>query len=1036
MQAWSFASETNDELLLSAIPSVLTTLLQTLSNILEFSEYGLQMCRTLLLKKQQELIARGLTSNPHKAPLIGPALRLLREIVKFDGGVLARQVFKARDQTLKSLARNLGIRSKDTVEDPKKPSVRTTAARFVLSLMKFLPAEAKRDLLNQRDIVGALTKDIKDDPPHLVREILEGLKSSVMLDAAVPREAKSRIINITSLSRICMLYRYEKAKDLADGHNSIEDVAHEFLKLACTSPNAGVLVRQAGFYPRGIDPEDTHEEDSMGSYIDLGLDSIDWMDSFTEKVPVRNTALSEFIQNLRPWANNKQGELLLGIFKAAPELVADYFYAKKDFSFDPKLTATWMGYAAFIYSALELPPPQYFGFSGKYARLPPPPAIIMESLLPQPLSQKVLTRCLTLPNNNLISFFAIRILCIAFSKLQKILKMYREAATGASIIWTQASNELVEDFCQRCPQIKDVIVAFRRMTNTDLMQREAATKLLVLYYEIVPRIALEAKFGVSTSLAESLQAMEDLTLTSQERILRAMELENLFTFAHLSPGMRWFSKAEGLSVSPFMAMLQLYVDAPSGLPLLKLRSVLEAVAEENQIFQTRTNISALESFVYRLREIKGSQSSSIIHNFLDDCISRCSSKPVKYIFSLEELRPEVETEDKSSSISLLTLVMAEQWPFLLKSIEASEALELASFTARYLAASTKIGEDKKVLKKLVKKLVEETSTNPAAQKILEKSRKLVDEIGLSEPKPMSIVETFNKDNNSSVEEEKSTLLASLSDKVDDPVENHRALTKWTTKEVDEVIEEGHAAALIMLLSSEHLSVRKEAATNISKFAMKLKESSFEEREQIWLLLLEVVETAKLVIDQGPLLTVIVAFASRAIGVLKDPLHCLYVKMNNLLAAGPTWKLDRIPLMHKVFSEQPTLDDGHYAELHWLLSVLLVGLRTPADMSMYRNKRVFENLLSLYNSTNLPNGIREKIIRIIYKASNIEGGSNTLITRFSTMTWLQAQTALGGGATLKLLMERILESCDKKRIKVWSRGAGKVKEDMGKFRGAK
>jgi len=39
----------------------------------------------------------------------------------------------------------------------------------------------------------------------------------------------------------------------------------------------------------------------------------------------------------------------------------------------------------------------------------------------------------------------------------------------------------------------------------------------------------------------------------------------------------------------------------------------------------------------------------------------------------------------------------------------------------------------------------------------------------------------------------------------------------------------------MLLSSNVLGIRKEAATNISKFAAKLKESSFDEKDQIWLL---------------------------------------------------------------------------------------------------------------------------------------------------------------------------------------------------------
>lgn len=1038
MQVWSFASETNDDKLLSAVPAVLALLLRTLSNILDLSEYGLRLARALLLKKQLELIARGLTSSKGKEFVISPPLRLLREVTIFDGGVMAKQVFRARDQALKGLSRNLSLRLNGAaMEDLRKPSVRTNAIRFLLALIKFLPSDAKRELFNQRDVVASLTRDMKDDPPFIIRDVLETLKTYVVLDEALPREAKTRIVNGPSLSRISALYRYDLQEEAATPiKKSVGELAHEFLILVCTSLNAGVLIRQSGLYPRGVDPDDTHDVDADDKFIDLGLDSVEWMNKFTDKVPVRNTILSEFIKTLRPWSNAKQGELLLAILKAAPELFADYFYSNRDFSFDPKLTATWIGYSAFVFSALQLPVPVFFGYHSKYPRLPPPTAIVLENILPQPLSQKVLTRCLTLPNHNLITFFGIRILCIAFKKLQTALKMYQEAASGPSSIWAQAGEELVDQFCQRCPPIRDVIIAFRRMTVRDLMQREAATKLIVLYYEVAPRLALDAKFGVSAALAETLHTLEKSTLTAHEHALRAMELENLFKFAHYSPAMRWFSKTEGLSLSPFMAMLQLYAEAPAGLPLLKLRSVLGSVVQENQILQTQTAISALESIVLRLREIDPSDDSTAVYSFLDNCVSRCASKPIKYILALEELRSSAGSKDNAPPLSLLSLVIMEQWPFLVESANDATLQVVARFVSRYLSASLKIKEDEKTLQLITEKLVDDSPTSSNAHKIMKTSKKAVESVTVPEPKSELPPITTVTQSRTTLAEDSSTILSATSKDFQNASEDHKSLTRWIGKEVDEVIEEGHIAKLIMLLSSEHLSVRKEAATNISKFSLKLKESSFDEKEQIWLLLSELVETAKMIIEREPLPTVIAVFASRAVDVLEDPLHCLYGKVNKLLSGGPTWKLDKIPLMHKVFNEQPTLDDSHYAEMHWLLSTLISGLRTPADMALYRNRRVFEHLLSTYNSTNLATGIRDKILRVMFRASSIEGGSTTLITRFSTMTWLQAQVALGGGTNLKVLMERILESCDKKRVSSWSKGNGKVKEDTLDFSSSK
>ncbi|CZR63316.1 probable URB1 Nucleolar protein required for the normal accumulation of 25S and 5.8S rRNAs [Phialocephala subalpina] len=998
MQTWSFAAQSNDESLLSAVPAVLALLLRTISSALELSEYGLRLGRTVLQKRQEELISRNLAANKSKGFLISPALRLLRELCLFDGGVLARQIFQKRDHTLKVLGRNLSLRyDSDGVEYLKKPSVRTNALRLLLAMIKFLPAESKRELLNQRDIIYAVTRDIGDDPPFMVRDTLETLKSHVLLDEALPRDAKIKIVNATSLGRIVRLYQYnQEEQDPPSGAKSIDTLAHEFLTLACTSPNMGVLTRQSGFYPRGIDPDEVQDLDVEGSSINLGLDSIDWMERFTEKVPVRNTVLSEFIQNLRPWSNPKESDLLVTILRSAPELTADYFFGKKNFSFDPKLTATWMGYSALIYSTLELPIPTFFGHQERYARLPPPPAIVLENILPQPLNQKALVRCFTYPQNALITFFGTRILCVAFQKLQSVLKMYQEAANETSSrLWTQAAERLTDDFCLRCPPIKEVIVAFRRMTSDDLMQKEAITKLLVLYYEIVPRIALEAKFGVSAALADSLQALEDPSLTGQNRALRFLELEHLFEFAHFSSGMRWFSKTEGASVTPFMGMLKLAAEAPADLPLLKIRAVLSSIVGENQIFQTQTSISALETFIIRLRAFNGSPASSSLYTFLDDCISRCAARPIKYLFALEELSGKLSIQEQHPIGSLLMLVIAEQWPYLIKSTDDAALQEIARFLAEWLAASIKIKEDKQIIKALIQNLAAELPETSSARKTISKTRKLVDELPISEPKAAPSESAKITDPEASSISGKAEILAILTEDPDAWSEEHGALVKWTTKEIDEVIEDGHAKALIVLLSSEHLSVRKEALTNLSKFAVKLKASTFEEKEQIWLLLCELVETARPTIDQEPLPSFISAFASNAIALLKDPLHVMYGKMNKFLSRGPTWQVDKLPLMHKVLDEKPTLDDAHHLEVSWLLDYMLTGLRTEADMAIYRKRLLFEKLLSLYNS--------------------------------STMTWLQAQAALGGGISVQVLMDQLVASCDQERIGNWKKGINMAKD---------
>ncbi|KAI9745706.1 MAG: hypothetical protein M1818_001242 [Claussenomyces sp. TS43310] len=1025
MQTWSFAAQSNDESLLSAVPAVLALLLKTLSGALDLVEYGLRLGRTLLQKRQLELLARGMSSLKTKDFVISPALRLLREVTIFDGGVLAKQIFRSGDYTLKALARNLGLRFVgDGVETRRKPSVRTNAMRYLHALIKFLPVEAKKELMNQRDILSGLTRDISRDPSFLIEETLQTLTSYVVQDDQLPREAKVKIFNGASLGRLGTLYGHDQHhEEVAEGKAPIDSLVHNFLILLCTSPGLGILYRDSGYYPRGFDASAGNEVGSNAGFIDLGLDGLERADRFSDRVVVRNNALSEFIQTLRPWSSMKQAELLLAIFRAAPELVANYFFGKKSFSFDPKLTATWIGYSAFLFSTVRLPPPPYFGNRGAYGLVPPPTSIVIESILPQPLTQKSLARCLN-QSSPLVTFFAVRILIVAFEKLEEILTGYR-AASQMSSLWNQAATQLTEEFNRRCPTMKDVINTFRSTAVTSLMQRQAISKLLVLYYAILPQTALEAKFDVSPCLAQALRLLRDSEKDSEEAAMRGLEVENLFIIAHRSPGMRWFHKAESFPISPFTAMLQLLTTASSKIPLVKIRSILDSVIEESGIVQLQTKPPALDALIWAVQASSEQNEPGLIYDFLDDCALRCSSTPIRYMDALD-IVSATATGSRSLSadrhpVSLLLLAIAEQWPFITKSDDSSRIEAVARFIAYYLAYSMKISEDKRVLRALIKDMAVLDPEKQYARSIIKGSRAIVDTLQLP-----SWNEAAPK-----LEEKLSARPAETSDLVDveasmlEPIEgnfdDHKAALRWVTKQVDEIVEEGHAGALIMLLSSPHIHVRKEAMINIAKLAAKTKESTYEEKQQIWLLFCEVMETARASVNKQPLPTTISLFTARAISVLSDPLHCLYPKLNKFLSRGPAWEVDRIPLMNSILNEPPALDDGYYPEVDWLLDYLRNALRTSADMLIYHKRHVFERLLSLYSNPYLTRELREKILKILFQATTVEGGSTTLVTRFSIVSWLRAQMRLENGPIklLKALMSRILETSDGSRLLDWS-----------------
>lgn len=1034
METWGYAAHSNNENILSAVPVCLALLLKFISHRLDLMAIGLGIGRTLLQKPQQELVSRNLSADKSKEFIISPTLRMMREVMCLDGGALAKPLFRARNFTFKSLARNMGIRYLgEGLEDTKRPSSRTNAIRFFLSALKFLHTEAKVELLSQKELPLALTKSLRDDPPYLIIEIMDTLQNYVIKDEKLSGQIKAKLLNSMTLSRFASLYHYSHDKSEESGKMSVQDTVHGFLKIVCTSSTAGILRQQFGYYPKQVDP-DAIPLPSVEDEIEPGLETITWMNKFRDDIPVRNVILADFVKSLRPHSSLKQSELLLAIFEVAPELVARYFVDKQSFTFDPKLSATWIGYSAFLYNTIQQPIPRYFGHKeDHFARVPPPVSILIDNILPLPMNQKVLVKCLG-QNSDFIPFVTIRLLVMAMQKLRTALQFHREAAVfQLKSIWDESARKLIDEFCQRAPGIKEVIACYRTMRDQDLLQREATSRLLRLYYEVIPQVALMAKFDVSPLLIQAIKKLDDGDESAQDRALRLVELENLLAIAEYSPGMRWFSKTQGLSVSPFIALLKVILDAPSGVFLDGLKTALAAVAEEHQLIQSTSGASLpVVDALLLTKQSTNVSNYDALWALLDSSASRCATSPIKYIEKIEEFNSSNNGQNKSSpvTISPLTLAIVEQLPFAVDSANSDDLAVLAHFASSYLTSQRNEVQDDATFDRIVSMTELTFSKSPLGLKLVQKltkksntSRKLQSwgaDFSAGKDEPTGDAKT---DQGKSV-----VSPAELTDLLDwtspSPTDNS-ALSRWVNKEPDELVEEGYVAMVVSLLASEHISIRKEALVNLLKMATRINESSYEEKEQIWLLLSEVVESCKPQVDAGPIPNTIVAFVRHALDVLKNPLHCLYGKVNTFLLKSPVWRLDRLPLVHDILQQGPELDDTYYSELSWLFSYLLDGLQAEQDIATYHNTRLFERLLALTSNPYMRHNLRAQVLRIIYRATRIEGGSTTLVTRFGIISWLEARAAVqqqnGPGADVyKMLARRIWETADQKRAREWSK----------------
>ncbi|KAL4993760.1 ribosome 60S biogenesis N-terminal-domain-containing protein [Aspergillus recurvatus] len=1013
IQTWNFADNSNNESLLTSVPSVLAIFLKTVSSNLDFREFGIALGKHLLQKDQLRLFNRGLTANKSKEHLISPCLRLLTEIVSFDGGAVARQLYTARYITFKRMDVFLTPNKsqlEESSDDPNASTLRRNAQRYVLANLRFQNTSNKTDIIEQQKVIRAFLEHLRKDPREIVIDILKAIERDVMQDSSLSRNTKTKFFSRWNLERLITLYGYDRESEQENTNGlSLADEVHKILMTICTKTEHGVLLPQTGWYPNNTDPESLPIEDDAS--IDLGLDSAAYVDKYRESVPVRNGTLSYLIQVLRPESDSLQIALLLAIFKAAPELIADYYTKKALFMADPKPTPSWMAESTVLFSTVSLPVPANCGWKDKLPAMPPPVSVVIENVLPRPLTQKVLTRCFNM-NAEIVTLFAVRVLTMSFNKLRATLKIFHADHGAGQHLWAQAADKLVIEFSHRCPQMKDVVTLFRRTAKDDLQQQEAVSELLACFYEAIPDAALEEGFDVSLVLVDILKRLDEGNLDADGTELLISQLQNILKIAQQSASLRWWNQPGSLQFSAFSSILKVLINTSSGDSFEEIQRLLTNVLIEYSVIRPSSFSAVLSSFM-------SSDSESLQHQlaFFDNCACRVAKKPVHYQDLLGSL------VDSPKLPSPLVAAVIEQWPFVLKAGKASTETDVGEFIAKLLRNLHSAGESLEGLKAARDKLVNFTedkklkSRFKKALKGCEEDEREVQkaDIGQSkQPSPVPKREWQNIDLEAT--------FGSL------PAEGttHNELYRWEQKELEESLEGGRIAELLLCLCSEHEEVRRQALANISRFMMKLKESKYAEWRSAYILTGELLETVKQIGVDSPVPWIVGECASSCLSVLVDPMHKLYGKVNKFLQKSPSWEVEKIPSywIDKILLHEPELDDGYYEEIAWLLDLLVTGLRTERDMEIYRRANVFERVLSFYDSPGAGFSAKKKILHLVYRSTQVQG-STTLITRAGIISWIQSQLPAVAGrdvSTLTAMAESLYQSSDHDRTAKWSGGA--------------
>ncbi|KAF2655585.1 hypothetical protein K491DRAFT_692786 [Lophiostoma macrostomum CBS 122681] len=1038
-QAWDYGAQTSSDVLISKVTAILALLLKVISANSDLLAYGTLLCKSALQQSVVRRLNRTLSAPPSKENLISPVLRLLTEVTRFNEGAHAKAVYFKRDYTLepKILGRNIALwrdAKGDAQLEKRKPSIRVNAVRYLLAHLAHQDEIAKKEILANANVIRALFDHLHADPSFLVHEILSSLKSHVFEDRTIPRHTKSRILNGKTLSSISSLYRYQPREDAAaENQRAPDKAAHEFLCMVCTDPAYGIMLPSGGFYPPSNDEDDVGAtvEDAVDPSFEFGIDPLEGLETGNA---IRNIILSEFVQTLKPYANIMQQELLVAIFNACPELVPDYFLQKDTFQYDPKLSSTWIGYSSFLYTVIELPVPKYFGALNGFRDYPPAAASVMQSILPAPLTQQALVKCLN-SSSDMVNLVAVRMLIVAFHKLRSVMNVYNANCTSrSSRLWRNGAKRLKDAFCSVCPPMKTVMTTFRQPKFLKNMMREAIVRLLRLYYEVTPQLALEEKFDVSIPLCNALIDAENSRTAAEDKALRVMELGHWVQIARYSPTMRWWQKSKTLTHSPFVTLLRLVVCSTDKELYDGIKPLLLTVLRDHYFLQTSTSPDALDAVIASLGGICGAPSPPPqVLEFLDDCCARFVRAPIKYFDDLDTLRMKSAQGDAHlSTISPLLMTLVEQWPFRGGKAEKGNPAEpLAQWLSKLLYLLKLIGEEEGLLTLVCDSLV--TSADQAYKQVLQDS--FLWKMGKQQAKEALKAATgadfsgSERSTTSSLPPEPDDALANHGPSIDaelPPTEDqkHVGLVKWRKKDMDEIVDDGDIGELLLCLCSEHKEIRLQAVNNTRQLLAKVEATNDSDFLQLRVLLGEVLETAVPFIDTRPLPYVGGVFAARAVHVLADPTHCLFAKINTFLLKGPQWTVENLPRYFgkNIVNSAPDQDGSYHEEVDWFLDYIIDCLRTPQDMEIFRTKNVFERLLTYYVSSSCAISAKEKIVRLLLRMAAV-GGSTTLITRCGILSWIEMRLANNDRrqGELMFLASRLWETCDQAKVTDWSSG---------------
>ena len=293
-------------------------------------------------------------------------------------------------------------------------------------------------------------------------------------------------------------------------------------------------------------------------------------------------------------------------------------------------------------------------------------------------------------------------------------------------------------------------------------------------------------------------------------------------------------------LSPFTTLLRLHVVSPNVYMEGHVEALLRSIIEETTILNQDANHHRLGILVLSLQDCAKAQASDSIFEFIDNCLLRCSRKPVKYYDDLTALvsaiRPSVGVEVNDCKIDLLLVTILDQWPFLVKSAATTIFDAANSWLVRYMGLLMHTGSNMIVLSNIRDQFMDQVTSR--------ENRSLL-EGALREPAKSSVQHEL-RETKKFTQDKSANLVVHLPKSRPDShgdfsipelpaeSEDYSVLRKWIQKETPEAIRDGAVGQLILCLCSKHEEIRKQAIVALQSFSGGLEVRLIASVFKIWL----------------------------------------------------------------------------------------------------------------------------------------------------------------------------------------------------------